>query len=78
MTGNKQANSYDEEGSVSDTNPKQKWVCEVCDYVYDPEKGDPDQGIEPGTPFEDLPDEWRCPDCGVGKEDFQPILDAEL
>jgi rubredoxin len=56
----------------------QKWVCVVCDYVYDPEQGDPDQGIEPGTPFEDLPDDWRCPDCGVGKEDFQPVMDADL
>lgn len=56
----------------------QKWICEVCDYVYDPEQGDPDQGIEPGTPFEDLPDDWRCPDCGVGKEDFRPVEDAEL
>lgn len=59
-------------------NPNQKWICEVCDYIYDPEKGDPDQGIEPGTTFEDLPDDWRCPDCGVGKEDFQPVMDAEL
>ena len=56
----------------------QKWICEVCDYEYDPEQGDPDQGIEPGTPFEDLPDDWRCPDCGVGKEDFRPVEDPEL
>lgn len=63
---------------MGDTNPNQKWICEVCDYIYDPEKGDPDQGIEPGTTFEDLPDDWRCPDCGVGKEDFQPVMDAEL
>lgn len=67
-----------EEAAVADPNPKQKWICEVCDYIYDPEKGDPDQGIEPGTPFEDLPDDWRCPDCGVGKEDFQPVMDADL
>lgn len=63
---------------MADTSPKQKWVCEVCDYVYDPEQGDPDQGIDPGTPFEDLPDDWVCPDCGVGKEDFQPVMDANL
>jgi len=48
----------------------EKYVCNVCGYVYDPEKGDPDQGIQPGTKFEDLPDSWVCPDCGVGKGDF--------
>ena len=41
-----------------------KYVCSVCDYVYDPEVGDPDNGIEPGTAFEDLPDDWVCPECG--------------
>lgn len=61
-------------------NPKQKkeekmknneiWVCEVCGYEYDPAVGDPDSGIAPGTAFEDLPDDWVCPLCGVGKEDF--------
>ena len=43
-----------------------------CDYVYDPEKGDMDHGIRPGTPFEDLPDDWVCPNCGAGKEIFAP------
>lgn len=47
-----------------------KYVCDVCGYVYDPEIGDPDNGIAPGTPFEDIPDDWECPDCGVTKEDF--------
>lgn len=47
-----------------------KYVCEPCGYVYDPEVGDPDSGIEPGTAFEDLPEDWVCPICGVGKEDF--------
>lgn len=47
-----------------------KYVCDVCGYVYDPEIGDPDNGIAPGTPFEDIPDNWECPDCGVTKEDF--------
>jgi len=51
-----------------------RWECTVCGYIYDPEVGDPDNGIEPGTPFEDLPDDWVCPECGVGKEDFE-ILD---
>ncbi len=48
----------------------EKYVCEICGYVYDPEKGDPDNGIEPGTAFEDLPEDWVCPICGAGKEDF--------
>ena len=48
-----------------------KYVCIVCAYVYDPATGDPDGGIAPGTPFEDVPAEWVCPMCGVGKEDFE-------
>ena len=51
----------------------QKWVCVVCGYIYDPEAGDPSQGVEPGTAFEALPDDWVCPDCGVGKDDFSPV-----
>lgn len=47
-----------------------KYVCEPCGYIYDPEVGDPDNGIAPGTAFEDLPDDWVCPVCGVGKEEF--------
>ncbi|MBI5499061.1 MAG: rubredoxin [Deltaproteobacteria bacterium] len=50
----------------------QKWVCEVCNYVYDPEKGDPDNGVPPGTPFEAIPVTWRCPDCGATKDVFAP------
>jgi rubredoxin len=49
-----------------------KYVCDVCGWVYDPEQGLPEEGIEPGTPFEDLPDDFVCPECGVGKEDFSP------
>ena len=52
-----------------------KYRCTVCDWVYDPELGDPDVGIAPGTAFEDLPDDFVCPLCGVGKEDFEPIED---
>ena len=48
-----------------------KYVCVVCGYVYDPAAGDPDNGIAPGTAFEDLPSDWVCPLCGVGKEDFK-------
>ena len=48
-----------------------KFVCSVCGYVYNPEEGDPDIGIEPGTAFEDLSDDWACPVCSVGKEKFK-------
>ena len=47
-----------------------KWECIVCGYIYDPAQGDPDAGIPPGTPFEELPDDWVCPDCGAGKDMF--------
>ena len=51
----------------------EKWTCIVCGYVYDEAVGDPDSGIAPGTKFEDLPDDWVCPVCGVGKADFEPV-----
>ena len=47
-----------------------KYVCDVCGYVYDEELGDPDNGIEPGTKWEDLPDDFTCPLCSVGKDQF--------
>ena len=50
-----------------------KYICNVCGYVYDPEEGDPDSDISPGTPFENIPDDWVCPVCGVGKEDFEQV-----
>ncbi|HPT89596.1 MAG: rubredoxin [Acholeplasmataceae bacterium] len=50
-----------------------KYVCIICEYVYDPAKGDPTQNIAPGTPFEDLPDDWVCPECGAGKEEFEIV-----
>ncbi len=50
----------------------EKYVCAVCDYVYDPALGDPDGGIPPGTAFEDLPDDWCCPECGMPKDLFEP------
>lgn len=60
--------------------PKQKerkanmenYVCNVCGYVYDPAQGDPENGIAPNTPFDKLPDDWTCPVCGVGKDEFSP------
>jgi rubredoxin len=51
----------------------QKWVCIVCGYIYDPANGDPGQNVEPGTAFEALPDDWVCPDCGVGKDQFEKL-----
>ncbi len=48
-----------------------KYVCTLCGYVYDPSVGDPDEDIAPGTKFEDLPDDWYCPVCGAGKDDFE-------
>ncbi len=50
-----------------------KWECQVCGWVYDEAVGDPDGGIEPGTKFEDIPDDWVCPMCGASKEDFEQI-----
>jgi rubredoxin len=50
-----------------------KYSCNVCSYTYDPEVGDPDAGIAAGTPFEKLPDDWVCPVCGIGKDEFSPM-----
>ncbi|MCQ2362245.1 MAG: rubredoxin [Acidaminococcaceae bacterium] len=52
---------------------KSKYVCDVCGYVYDPAKGDPDGGIAPGTAFEDIPDNWVCPVCHKGKNHFRRV-----
>lgn len=52
-----------------------KYVCDVCGWVYDPELGDPDNGIMPGTAFDDIPDDWVCPLCGVGKDEFSKTED---
>jgi len=51
----------------------QKFVCNVCGYVYEPTKGDPGNGVEAGTPFEEVADGWVCPVCGAGKEEFSPV-----
>jgi rubredoxin len=57
-----------EEGKMS------KYKCLVCGYIYYPNVGDPDNGIVPGTSFEDLPDSWVCPECGVGKDQFEKVV----
>jgi rubredoxin len=54
-----------EEGSMD------KYVCTICGYVYDPAQGDPDNDVAPGTAWADVPDDWVCPICGAGKDDFE-------
>ena len=49
-----------------------RYVCNVCGYIYDPAEGDPDNGVDTGTSFDDLPEDWICPVCGASKEDFSP------
>lgn len=62
------------EPKETEMDPKtQQYRCTVCGYIYDPAKGDSDGGIEPGTPFADLPEDWVCPVCGVGKDKFEPV-----
>ncbi len=51
----------------------QKYECDVCGYVYNPAKGDPENGVNPGTAFEDLPADWVCPVCGASQDEFSPI-----
>jgi rubredoxin len=50
-----------------------KFICVICDHVYDEALGDADTGIKPGTRWEDVPDDWTCPDCGATKEDFEEV-----
>jgi rubredoxin len=50
-----------------------KYRCTICGYIYDPEQGYDSQGVQPGTPFEKLPDDWTCPLCGATKDQFEPI-----
>ena len=52
-----------------------KYYCVVCQWVYDPAVGDPEGGIKPGTAFEDIPDDWVCPLCGVGKDQFEEVVE---
>ncbi len=71
----KSAPHYVEVEEVTDTNTKgdskmEKYVCNICGYVYNPEEGDQGMEIKPGTMFEDLPDDWGCPTCSVPKDDF--------
>ncbi|MCF8235332.1 MAG: rubredoxin [Bacteroidales bacterium] len=71
--------TYIEEKKVEEQQKQQleqshkKYQCVICGYIYDPAEGDPDGGIAPGTPFEEIPDDWQCPVCGVSKSDFNPM-----
>lgn len=55
------------------TDPLRKYQCQACGYIYDPKVGDSDRGIKAGTPFANVPDDWTCPVCGVGKDMFEPV-----
>ena len=68
----KTAPSYIEERE-EEASRMAKYKCSVCGYIYDPEKGDPDGGIKPGTPFEEIPDDWVCPVCGASKDQFNKV-----
>ena len=72
----KAAATYVEEKAEAKSEAKPgvvKYKCKVCGYVYDPERGDPDGGIKPGTPFEALPDDWVCPVCGAARSEFEEV-----
>ena len=71
LLGGSNLNEDAGENGATGSNLK-KYVCKVCGYVYDPAKGDPDSGIAAGTAFEDLPEDWGCPLCGVKKDMFEP------
>ncbi|MFO7772618.1 MAG: flavin reductase [Dehalococcoidia bacterium] len=68
----KTAPSYIEERK-EESSKMAKYECTVCGYIYDPDLGDPDGDIEPGTPFEEIPDDWVCPVCGAGKDQFEKV-----
>ncbi len=59
--------------STNETGTFRKWMCVVCGFIYDEALGVPEEGIEPGTRWADVPDTWTCPDCGATKDDFEMI-----
>lgn len=72
----KNAPTYIDKSKLKGTSNKEesiKYQCAACGYIYDPDKGDPDSGIKPGTKFEDIPDDWVCPVCGAEKQDFEKL-----
>lgn len=57
---------------MTDSEPK-VWMCIICGWIYEESKGAPEEGLAPGTRWEDVPEDWTCPDCGAGKEDFEMV-----
>jgi rubredoxin len=70
--GNARA-TLETKGALKGARAMQKYECTACGYIYDPEKGHPDTGVAPGTPWEDVPEDWVCPLCGVDKSEFEPV-----
>ncbi len=58
---------------MTESQPFRTFICQVCGFVYDEAKGDPDEGIEPGTRWDDIPVNWVCPDCGARKDEFEMV-----
>ncbi len=58
---------------MTEYQPFRTFICQVCGFVYDEAKGDPDEGIEPGTRWDDIPVNWVCPDCGARKDEFEMV-----
>jgi rubredoxin-NAD+ reductase len=58
---------------TGDPNGYKVWMCIICGWTYDEEQGAPEEGLAPGTRWEDVPDDWICPDCAAGKEDFEMV-----
>lgn len=69
----KSAPTYSKTDKTGEEKRMSKYKCTICGYIYDPEKGDPESGIKPGTPFEQLPDGWVCPICGATKDQFEKV-----
>jgi rubredoxin len=67
------SNRLDEGRAVSEVIEYKSWVCLICGWIYNEEEGLPDEGIAAGTRFADIPDDWRCPLCDVGKSDFTVV-----
>ncbi|EKF03596.1 rubredoxin [Tolypothrix sp. PCC 7601] len=72
MDGRKPMVKCSKIGNLPGESTMSKYICSVCGYEYDPEVGDPDSGVEPGTTFEEISDDWVCPVCGAAKEEFEP------
>ena len=58
---------------MSDNNNNRTWMCIVCGWIYNEKEGDADEGLAPGTAWEDVPDDWSCPDCGASKDEFEMV-----